>query len=192
MKKDLITQERIARTFSKVLLDWLGEAKLREVISLNKADENSCHTHDFCDSNMAMDEAMKSEGFTDEQILHNAEFHPLWDKAWRMARENNFFLKPATFDAGSSHGTVVAEKETGKVVQVLSINEDDPDNYIKNIVSLDVKEYKEHYKITEMEDHIDILSIGFTLKDGTTEEAAHSWREELEQLRKGELEDGNV
>lgn len=105
------TTEQLARVFSRIVYEWLGESTMREVIASNESYkgttyEGCCATGNHCDSNMAMDEAFHvvlGRGFThscdDEgnetpELLakHEADSE-LWNTAWDMAKANRFWLK---------------------------------------------------------------------------------------------------
>ena len=89
---------KIAKRFSNILAQWLGD-KLHVVIALNKREEHqySCASRDFCDSITAMTMAFNDEC---KQSLTPSigyeEACSIQDKAWKIARENDFFR-----DAGS-------------------------------------------------------------------------------------------
>lgn len=56
---------RLSDAFAAVLRKWLAAAEFAEVRRLNSADpahaDNSvCHSHDYCDANMAMVEAFRA------------------------------------------------------------------------------------------------------------------------------------
>lgn len=73
----------VAEGFVKVLRSWLKPSEWREMVRRNKAYRaeglSCCASHEFCDSNMAMAEAMEAEG-----IVPNAEAM-LWNDAWSLA-----------------------------------------------------------------------------------------------------------
>lgn len=54
-------RDRIAHEFTRILKDWLPVADWLQVVSRNaeEQDSNICHSHDFCDANMAMAEAFE-------------------------------------------------------------------------------------------------------------------------------------
>ncbi len=81
--------EQVAIKFSEVLKEWVGIKKLRAIVSRNEAENDSsiCHSHDFCDANMAMVEAMEKMGLDYET---NDE---LFNQAWNIAKENAFYTK---------------------------------------------------------------------------------------------------
>jgi len=103
--------EKIAREFSREITEWLGVETIREVIALNESYkgtkyEGCCATGNYCDSNMAMAYAFKQvmgrnlqysydeetgEETPELQALHEADCE-LWNSAWDMAKNNNFYL----------------------------------------------------------------------------------------------------
>lgn len=102
--------EKLAKAFSKVLYQWIPE-DMPLVIERNKTDEYKksglCASHDFCDSNMAMDEAFTEvigRGFifyndskpeTEEQ---NEKDTATINAAWTLAKKNDFYN--GKFEAG--------------------------------------------------------------------------------------------
>lgn len=75
--------ETLAREFVRILREWLSSDELREIDERNRLDENqnNCHSHDFCDPNQAMIDALESLGeewdFESEQQM--AEINAAWD-----------------------------------------------------------------------------------------------------------------
>ncbi len=94
------TTELVARAFGQKLKSWLSVGELLQVLERNKAEEseNICHSHDFCDANMAMEAAFKKvlhhgcrsiqSRATEEQKRADDE---LWNEAWALAKSKNFF-----------------------------------------------------------------------------------------------------
>lgn len=92
----------LALEFSRVLRSWLDEREMATVIERNETAESYiCHSHDFCDANMAMDEAWRNlklpleliEGEEEETIAPNTEeCMSLWSAAWGKAKENRFSI----------------------------------------------------------------------------------------------------
>ena len=106
-----INTEILVREFSATLREWLRPDELAEVVERNRAETNSsiCHSHDFCDPNMAMLEAMEAVvGISANEVaeealvlmvkegneaIQNAETAPLmtaWNEAWEIAKRNEF------------------------------------------------------------------------------------------------------
>lgn len=96
--------EQLAREFSRQLRDSLLEHEMSQVISLNDSEEDKdcCHSHDFCDANMVMDEAFNTVFNRSCIFPSDVEKNPqladqeiadldLWNKAWSMAKENKFY-----------------------------------------------------------------------------------------------------
>lgn len=89
---------KVAVAFSRVLHEWLTPLQMAKVITRNAAaNDSSCATHDFCDANMAMDEAFKrvlgrgclliEESASDEDKQADTD---LWNEAWTIAKEAKF------------------------------------------------------------------------------------------------------
>ncbi len=96
-----IKVSELSNAFAKVLHEWLTPEQMEEVNRLNVTPkyDGCCATHDFCDSNMAMDEAFKltfgrSFTFYDEEIpeteKQNAADTDLFNAAWDMAKSFKF------------------------------------------------------------------------------------------------------
>jgi hypothetical protein len=84
--------------------------------------------------------------------------------------------------AQSSHGCILFNPDTGVVVDYDLDNTPDAESY-KNIERFDLDEYKKHHGCNHVIGaDIDILDLGYWLKDGTYEEPAHDWREEANKL----------
>ena len=93
------TAQEVAREYSKVLRDWLSEEEMAEVIRLNKAQANPsvCHSHDFCDANMAMQEAFRNlkttTPFDASGDDEEAQVTELWNEAWDIAKKSEFAVE---------------------------------------------------------------------------------------------------
>lgn len=84
-----------AQMFCAVLREELGDDTVDTIANLNaiQADAGVCHSHDFCDANMVMDEALRRAG-------HNMEWDPevgmpqetvdVWNAAWTLAKSVGF------------------------------------------------------------------------------------------------------
>jgi len=103
--------ELLANEFSTILRAWLTEGEMKKVIRRNTSqahgespynterspgmlNENNtmwwCHSHDFCDANRAMDEAIQkilTPDFLSISVMINRDD---WAEAWEMAMENDF------------------------------------------------------------------------------------------------------
>lgn len=89
---EIITAHDIAAGFSKVLREWLDASELNAVIVANRVQSSPsiCHSHDFCDANMAMAEAFEAYGLpTPSDDLPGSSFS-LWNAAWDIARLAEF------------------------------------------------------------------------------------------------------
>jgi hypothetical protein len=76
----------IAMRFVQVLRNWLKPKEWLEMCERNAVQDNPgiCHSHDFCDANMAMCEAFESVvGKTPD--ADNEIEAKLWSDAWKLA-----------------------------------------------------------------------------------------------------------
>jgi hypothetical protein len=85
-----ITPETLAADFSAVLRRWLTADEMAQVLALNKqeAGTNVCHSHDFCDANMAMLKAFEDLG--GDLDLEDQDQVKLWNAAWDIAKASGF------------------------------------------------------------------------------------------------------
>lgn len=93
-------------------------------------------------------------------------------------------MKTKTFIVTSSHGQIITDSLTGKVLIVDGDEIPEPDDYLDRIASFDVGRYMKVNKLTEMPDYIDILRLGFTEKDGTYEDPVLEYENHTEHLDK--------
>lgn len=86
-----VTPEQLADTFSAVLHRWLTPEAIAEINRLNaeSADAAICHSHDFCDANQAMIDAL-----AEHQIEWSTDCNDLVDAAWDIAKANEFRTTP--------------------------------------------------------------------------------------------------
>tara|TARA_R110000824_G_scaffold116093_3_gene267418 strand:- start:953 stop:1270 length:318 start_codon:yes stop_codon:yes gene_type:complete len=92
--------EVIADNFRQVLQGWLSPVELRCVDDDNSRETSPyvCHSHDHCDANMAMVEAMERFDLpwpTDEDgEIRDEEYSEahcaLWNEAWEIAMRSGF------------------------------------------------------------------------------------------------------
>jgi hypothetical protein len=83
----------VAIAFYTVLGEWLDRSEMRTVRERNvkHADSNICASHDFCDANMAMDEAFRrvfGAGPLDGVDQMSDAACNLWGAAWDMAKRD--------------------------------------------------------------------------------------------------------
>lgn len=86
-----MTPEQAADKFCIVLRNWLTTDQLDTVVERNKTPEyaQACATHDFCDANVAMLEALGDpEGIS----FDDDAFVSLINRAWDIARAADFSL----------------------------------------------------------------------------------------------------
>lgn len=91
------TLHELARSFCSTLRDWLTAEQL-EIVNENNhriGDRGICATHEFCDANMAMQEAFRYHGIltpveVDEGSIDHDVLVDLWNSAWSIARDAGF------------------------------------------------------------------------------------------------------
>ena len=81
---------KTAKRFAGLLRIELGAAQFAEVKRLNgvQADKSICHSHDFCDANVAMADAIREICGVDGRRLdlRDADAQEFWNDAWREAK----------------------------------------------------------------------------------------------------------
>lgn len=84
--------EELAAVFSRILNDWLPPETIAEVNRRNALPENrgGCASHDFCDSNQAMIDALRSFGVEFSAAL---ELRAITE-AWNLAKARGFATEP--------------------------------------------------------------------------------------------------
>ncbi|WP_281663529.1 hypothetical protein [Paraburkholderia fungorum] len=90
--------EFCAKRFAEVLADWLTPAEQAVVVERNRSqmDPLICHSHDFCDANMAMLDALQSVGIISETFSSlPEEAMILWCAAWDEAKRSGFYFEIA-------------------------------------------------------------------------------------------------
>ena len=84
--------ETLAREFSRLLAGEIGLVRLGRIIERNatEADTRICHSHDYCDANQVMLDAMAliNLGELDTQ---DEQQMTLINSAWSIAKQNEFF-----------------------------------------------------------------------------------------------------
>lgn len=93
MASKLDRAKAVSRTFSRLLRQELGRELLLVVVRQNNAEGNGgvCHTHDVCDANVVMDEALTQHGLTLDS--HTEEYlHDVWEAAWDLAKARDFYI----------------------------------------------------------------------------------------------------
>jgi hypothetical protein len=79
------TAKQVADKFDKILRNEIGEDNYRECVAKNKTpayQNGCCASHDYCDSNMVMLEALQSLGADPDSNEGNTLWNRAWDK-WR-------------------------------------------------------------------------------------------------------------
>ncbi len=86
----------LAKEFCKILREYLTTIQIAEVIERNNKETSDavCHTHDFCDANMVMQEAGERHGLDFAAQIHGdmeESHHNLWCEAWSLAKYGHHF-----------------------------------------------------------------------------------------------------
>lgn len=93
-----ITAEALAREFSRIVREELGE-HLHEIRVRNKRykrefpNNSICATHDFCDANMLMLEAVSNLTGVPENEIDLEVTMPVMNVAWDMAKAADFIWR---------------------------------------------------------------------------------------------------
>lgn len=84
----------LASEFSRVIRETLSEEQLNECRRRNhlQMDRSICHTHDFCDANMAMAEAWENLSSVPCGADCPDGVNAAWSAAWDFAKRHNFSL----------------------------------------------------------------------------------------------------
>lgn len=97
---------KLAREFAAIIRYWLTPTELAKVNADNRAagySSSTCATHDYCDANQAMIDAMEKLGIEwifapedddpefDAKLAAKDEQGQLMDAAWDMAKKNDFW-----------------------------------------------------------------------------------------------------
>lgn len=87
-----ITPDALAAKFSAVLREWLTPEQMETVRERNTtaAYADACASHDFCDANMAMHEALLTMSGEQEPDYTDEATITLVNSAWDMAKANGF------------------------------------------------------------------------------------------------------
>lgn len=90
---DLYTKEnvdKLATEFSKVLHSWLTPQEMQKVIKENrKANDNTCATHDYCDANQALLDAIENLGWPESNAASQKDTDFL-NATWDLAKRRDF------------------------------------------------------------------------------------------------------
>jgi len=92
-----LTPTELARCFSAVLRQWLTDSEIANINAANAAsgyNASICASHDYCDSNMAMLEAVSNAiGIPVDNIdvdVSDVRFCELLNEAWAIANRADF------------------------------------------------------------------------------------------------------
>jgi len=85
------TAEQLADAFCEILNEWLTPDEIRQVNEHNAAemDKHVCHSHDFCDANEALLQAMAKFGLDFTGASDQPQMVLLND-TWNLAKSRSF------------------------------------------------------------------------------------------------------
>lgn len=83
-------ENKLSVLFSAVIRSWLSKDELEKVNDLNQneADKQICHSHDFCDANQAMIDALDQMKM-DYEPMDDIQ-GKLINDAWEISKSANF------------------------------------------------------------------------------------------------------
>lgn len=110
-----VSAPEVANAFCKALREELTPDQMRQVLERNEAEQSDaiCHSHDFCDANVVMDDVCTALGVVvaypadepDEKLIQTQ--CDLWNEAWGLA-------KAAQFDADKVDAVVADIAQNGR------------------------------------------------------------------------------
>ena len=106
----------LAKEFIRVMRSYLTKKQMDEVVKRNLDEPKGsrvCHTHDFCDANMAMDEAGKNLGVKFVPNLDDDRYAKLWSDAWELAVRVDFDTKLVD----EFYEPEISDNELGRIVE---------------------------------------------------------------------------
>jgi hypothetical protein len=86
------TKILLAREFGSLIQEALSRSEFQAVIDRNKNEESDsvCHSHDYLDANMYMDEAFQAVMLREIDLDSESDTE-LWNDAWSIAKAAGFF-----------------------------------------------------------------------------------------------------
>lgn len=96
----------IAREFSRQLHGLLGDDCMDELCKRNDMEEADgiCHTHDFCDANQCMIDALAALGLEDYGPNEDVRVDAIVSQAWSLAKEMSFDQEQINEDENYTKG----------------------------------------------------------------------------------------
>lgn len=90
-----VSTKKLAKEFVTILRGWLtpAEFRLMRLRNRNETNPNVCHSHDFCDANMAMLEALTNLNCAAEFDPADESHCAVWNEAWDLAKPQLGFVK---------------------------------------------------------------------------------------------------
>ncbi|WP_313952526.1 hypothetical protein [Accumulibacter sp.] len=88
--------ETMAIEFSAKLKRWLSREQIKKVVSRNRDEDepNICHSHDFCDANMALHDVFMKHGMDVTAEGGVSRHCQEWHDVWQLAKQKQFWFRP--------------------------------------------------------------------------------------------------
>lgn len=86
-----VKPSQAGKEFAMVLQEWLLPEEYAEMRKRNarESDSGICHSHDFCDANMAMMQALENVGIPISDLDSEEDFPAVfWNNAWDYAKKH--------------------------------------------------------------------------------------------------------
>jgi len=144
----LPSKEILADQFITVIQDWLTVCQCQEIDKLNRLETSPlvCHTHDYCDANEAMDQALTACGV--ETDTQKEEQRQLWNGAWEIAKKTGFAkLKRSELATMVSQAMFELFRHVGDFVDLESGDVTPDQNIVTNRIEAELLDVLEDYII---------------------------------------------
>jgi len=112
---------KVANAFSRILRERLAPEELRQVVERNRAETNPdvCHSQDFCDANMAMNDAFEEAMDRGFDYGGDEADEEIWEAAWELAKTYDFTVPYRL------HIEVSLQDEKSSIVIKVSVDDGD-------------------------------------------------------------------
>ena len=86
------TIDSLAMEFCEELRATLAPEQMENVVSLNAAEANPnvCHSHDFCDANIVLNDVFLRHGMDAADEGGMDRWGDLWNQTWNLAKSRGF------------------------------------------------------------------------------------------------------
>lgn len=86
------TIDSLAMEFCHEMRATLTQEQMEQVLALNalEMNPNVCHSHDFCDANMVLNEVFVRHGMDATEDGGMGRWGDLWNQTWNLAKSRGF------------------------------------------------------------------------------------------------------